>query len=218
LLETRARLIRAAEGQLTAQETPIAELAREGHSNPEIGAQLFIRPSTVEYHLHKVFTKLAISSRNELQRVLRSEAGEAQPVSRRLGADHAPRDWLRELGSRLGRCSMRAPALITHSPCTTPSLRTLNRRTDMTTLTITLPKVPARIVLAERKNAGIQVTLLWAEDTNAVAVLVRNDGSDEQFELSVVPGTDALDTFEHPYAHAAWRGIDYRLGDLRRAA
>jgi hypothetical protein len=80
------------------------------------------------------------------------------------------------------------------------------------------PAGPARIVLAERKNAGIQVTLLWAEDTNAVAVLVRDDGTDEQFELSVEPGADALDTFEHPYAHAAWRGVDYRLGGLRRAA
>ena len=77
---------------------------------------------------------------------------------------------------------------------------------------------PARVVLAERKNAGIQVTLLWAQDTNAVAVLVRDDGTDEQFELSVEPGADALDTFEHPYAHAAWRGVDYRLGELRRAA
>jgi DNA-binding CsgD family transcriptional regulator len=67
-------------GQLTAQETQIAELAREGHSNPEIGARLFISPRTVEYHLHKVFTKLEISSRNELQQVLPSEAREAQPV------------------------------------------------------------------------------------------------------------------------------------------
>ena len=77
---------------------------------------------------------------------------------------------------------------------------------------------PARIVLAERKNAGIQVTLLWAEDTNAVAVLVRDDGTDDQFELSVEPGASALDVFEHPYAYAAWRGVDCRLADPRRAA
>jgi DNA-binding CsgD family transcriptional regulator len=67
-------------GQLTAQETQIAERACEGHSNSEIGAQLFISSRTVEYHLHKVFTKLEISSRNELQRVLPSEARDAQPV------------------------------------------------------------------------------------------------------------------------------------------
>jgi hypothetical protein len=75
----------------------------------------------------------------------------------------------------------------------------------------------ARRVLAERKNAGIQVTLLWAEDTNAVSVLVRDDGTDDQFELSVEPA-DALDSFEHPYAYAAWRGVDYRLADRRDAA
>jgi hypothetical protein len=76
----------------------------------------------------------------------------------------------------------------------------------------------ARVVLAKRSNAGVQVTLLWAEDTNAVAVLVYDEGNDDQFELRVEPGANALDTFEHPYAYAAWRGVDYRLADLRLAA
>jgi hypothetical protein len=80
------------------------------------------------------------------------------------------------------------------------------------------PAGPARVVLAERKNAGIQVTLLWTEDTDTVAVLVRDDGNDDQVELSVEPGANALQIFEHPYAYAAWRGVDYRLADLRDAA
>jgi DNA-binding CsgD family transcriptional regulator len=56
--------------ELTAQERQIARLARDGLSNPEIGARLFLSPRTVEWHLRKVFTKLGISSRKELAAAL----------------------------------------------------------------------------------------------------------------------------------------------------
>jgi ATP/maltotriose-dependent transcriptional regulator MalT len=66
--------------QLTGRELQVAQMARDGLSNPEIGARLFISPRTVKYHLQKVFTKLEISSRTELDRVLPRTPSDALTV------------------------------------------------------------------------------------------------------------------------------------------
>ncbi|MGP3963414.1 helix-turn-helix transcriptional regulator [Nonomuraea sp. 3N208] len=73
----RKRPAEAPTATLTAQEAQIARLARDGLTNPEIGAQLFISPHTVEWHLRKVFTKLGIASRKQIRTVLEGAAATA---------------------------------------------------------------------------------------------------------------------------------------------
>ena len=63
--------------ELTAQEAQVAQLARDGLSNPQIGARLFISTRTVQYHLGKVFTKLGITSRAQLGAALPGDPGSA---------------------------------------------------------------------------------------------------------------------------------------------
>ena len=78
--ETIRKRTAEAPSTLTPQELHIARLARDGRTNPEIGAQLFLSARTVEWHLRNVFTKLGIGSRHELHAALALLGQDRQPA------------------------------------------------------------------------------------------------------------------------------------------
>lgn len=75
---------------------------------------------------------------------------------------------------------------------------------------------PSRRELAYRSSNGIDVFLLWCPADDSLAVVVIDEAA-ESFELSV-RSSDALDVFDHPYAHAAFRGLIPATAELERAA
>ena len=74
--EKRRRRIAETSEELTAQERQIAELARDGLSNADIGARLFLSPRTVEWHLRHVYSKVGTRSRRQLGSALRASDSE----------------------------------------------------------------------------------------------------------------------------------------------
>ena len=68
--------------------------------------------------------------------------------------------------------------------------------------------------LTSRENDGLEVSLLWSRSANRVKVTVADLKSDQEFEFDV-PGADALDAFDHPFAFATSRGVTFEVAQPR---
>jgi DNA-binding CsgD family transcriptional regulator len=90
------RQVTEASSQLSAQELQVAVRARGGYTNPEIADELFLSPRTVEWHLHKVFMKLGITSRRQLSTAFPDQElhrhGRSEPFAARRRIVNEPAD------------------------------------------------------------------------------------------------------------------------------
>ena len=69
---------------------------------------------------------------------------------------------------------------------------------------------PWRTELMLRESSGITVRMLWSRATNLVTIAVEDAASDDYFELVLDEDDPALEVFQHPFAHAAARGLEFR--------
>ena len=67
--------------------------------------------------------------------------------------------------------------------------------------------------LAHRASDGVEIQLLWHQGTDELLVSVSDERSGAYFELAAGPD-QALDVFNHPYVHAAFRGLPYEVASL----
>jgi hypothetical protein len=74
-----------------------------------------------------------------------------------------------------------------------------------------LSLVSGRKELARRSADGVEVALQWTRSTDTVSVSVYDRRTAETFELVLASDDDALDVFSHPYAYAAWRGLEFHV-------
>ena len=80
-----------------------------------------------------------------------------------------------------------------------------------------LSLVGGRRELARRLADDVEVTLQWTPSTDTVSVSVYDRRTPEAFELVLDANDDALDVFSHPYAYAAWRGLEFSVPELEAA-
>ena len=122
---------------LTPQEREVVRLAAGGASNRDIGAQLFLSPRTVGYHLYKAFPKLGISARSQLAAIVRSlpSGADSRSASRAWGdqaslPDSTPWPVLSCGSCPRTRCSWAAggvPRSPSQPSCTDSATKTGNR-------------------------------------------------------------------------------------------
>jgi hypothetical protein len=74
------------------------------------------------------------------------------------------------------------------------------------------------VELEERESNGIRVTLVWDRAADTLSVLVWDERTEQSFALKVEDAGDAYDIFNHPFAYAAFRGIDEQVEEVRELA